>query len=81
MWNLDKAKRGKPPEKGQQDTRSEAWRLTCEKSNYGPRPEPLHLDWDADGEGRRWKVAGAWDTNSDQPMSATAKRNGYDRTR
>ena len=64
MWTLDKDQRGKRPGKGQQDNRPFQWRLSCEKSNYGPRPEALHLDWDADGEGLRWKVLGPWDTVS-----------------
>ena len=76
MWSLDKAKRGSSPRQRQEATRPDEWRLSCEKSNYGPKPEPLHLDWDADGDGLRWKVTGVWD----QKESATTMRNGYDAT-
>ena len=81
MWSLDKQQRGKKPPRGGEDHRPFEWRLSCEKSNYGPMPKPLHLDWDTDGEGLRWKVSGTWDTSSEQPMPATAARNGYDRTK
>ena len=81
MWSLDKAKRGHPPGRGQEDTRPDEWRLSCEKSNYGPKPSALQLEWDTSSEGLRWKVAGAWDASLEQPVSATEARNGYDRTR
>ena len=62
MWALDKAQRGKEP-KGE-DNRPFEWRLSCEKSNYGLKPESLHLDWDAAGDNLRWKIVGAWDTGA-----------------
>ena len=80
MWALSKDQRGKKPAKSQEDNRPFDWRLSCEKSNYGPKPEPLHLDWDADGEGRRWKVVGLWNSAQDQFESARAAMNGYDPT-
>ena len=69
LWTLDKEQRGKPPPRGQDDNRPWEWRLSCEKSNYGPRPETLRLAWDSTGGGLRWKVAGLWDA---VPAPATA---------
>ena len=79
MWTLEKAKRGNGPGKRQEDNRPDEWRLRCEKSNYGPEPEALHLEWDANGdEDLRWKVAGPWDTVSREPATA-ASTNGRGR--
>ena len=72
MWRLDKDQRGKRPNRTQEDSRPFEWRLSCEKSNYGIKPEPLQLEWDTAGEGRRWKVAGLWD----QEMAAVHSANG-----
>ena len=75
MWSLDKAKRGRPPGRGQEDARPEGWRLSCEKSNYGPKPEPLHLDWDAEGSGLRWRVVGSWDNEAVPAYSTNGSAN------
>ena len=64
MWALDKGQRGKAPGRGQEDNRPLEWRLSCEKSNYGPKPEPLHLDWEIEGDSLRWKVVDFWDAQS-----------------
>ena len=78
MWTLEKSKRGRKPAKNQEDNRPDEWRLSCEKSNYGPRPEPLHLEWDTSGEGLRWRVAGPWDSAYREPAAA-ASANGRNR--
>ena len=74
MWTLNKSQRGQKPRGSgkSDDNRPFEWRLSCEKSNYGPKPEPLHLDWDADGESLRWKVTGPWETAATPAGAASA---------
>ena len=81
MWDLSRNQRGKKPPSRGEDNRPFEWRLSCEKSNYGLKPEPLHLNWDTSSEGLRWQVTGAWDVGPEQTTPATAIRNGYDRTK
>lgn len=76
MWVLDKDQRGKPPGRGAEDSRPWEWRLSCEKSNYGPKPKALRLDWDANGDKRRWKVAEPWDTVPAPATSASTNGKG-----
>ena len=75
MWSLDKDQRGRRPSRSQDDSRPFEWRLSCEKSNYGIKPEPLHLDWDTEGGGLRWKVAGLWEKESTTVHSANGSVN------
>ena len=58
MWTLVKEKRGSHA-KGDDD-QSLAWKLSLEKSNYGPEQPSLHLEWDTVGGGLRWQVMGKW---------------------
>ena len=39
------------------DANPRTWRLEFVKGNYGPKPEPLRLRWDA-GSGLRWEIMG-----------------------
>ena len=42
-----------------EDPPPRTWKLEFVKSNYGPRPEPLRLNWDTANGGLRWQVMGA----------------------
>ena len=76
MWSLSRDQRGKAPAKKQDDNRPFEWRLSCEKSNYGPEPEALQLEWDADGDSLRWKVAGTWETVATPAGAASTNGRG-----
>ena len=56
MWMLVKDKRGAKTG----DDNLLTWKLSLEKSNYGPEQEPLHLGWDTAGGGLRWQALGLW---------------------
>ena len=79
MWQLDKAPVGKAGKRGDDD-RPVGWRLEMVKSNYGPIPPALRLEWDTGGSGLRWQVAGTWGTEPwvDQPeYSSNGHGNGH----
>ena len=42
-----------------EDPAPRAWKLEFIKGNYGPRPEPIGLHWDASHGGLRWRVTDA----------------------
>ena len=42
-----------------EDPAPRTWKLEFIKGNYGPRPEPLRLNWDSGNGGLRWQVMGA----------------------
>ena len=53
------------------------WQLAMVKSNYGPEPPALCLDWDHTGP--RWAVASTWNaavTETGVPASVTTNGNG-----
>ena len=62
VWFLEKETiEIKDSKKRKQKAKGEArWKLTCEKSNYAPRPDDLMLDWDKAGGALRWQVLGKW---------------------
>ena len=67
-------------EPGGRNSRQEAthWRLTMAKSNYGPEPAPLCLDWDSTGP--RWQIEQTWEEAGREACgSALAGHNGHRR--
>ena len=74
MWMLVKEKRG--AKTGDDSTLT--WKLSLEKSNYGPEQEALHLGWDTSGSGLRWQVLGRWNENGVNPVVNGTGKGRYD---
>ena len=74
MWMLVKEKRG--AKTGDDSTLT--WKLSLEKSNYGPEQEALHLGWDTSGSGLRWQVLGRWNENGVNPGVNGTGKGRYD---
>ena len=53
LWTLQ------PETTKAEDPAPRAWKLEFIKGNYGPRPEPIGLHWDASHGGLRWRVTDA----------------------
>ena len=58
MWQLEQAELNPKRRKGAEA--ESGWRLAVVKSNYGPKPQQLRLEWDAGVGELRWEVAGLW---------------------
>ena len=43
---------------GGDDRAPRTWQMEFIKGNYGPKPEPLRLSWDASGGSLRWQIIG-----------------------
>lgn len=76
-WELAR----RPLQSGPRSARADplCWQLALVKSNYGPEPEPLRLDWDPSGP--RWAVSGTWPAtgvDSDEPLLASINGHGRD---
>ena len=74
MWMLVKEKRGAKTG----DDNLLTWKLSLEKSNYGPEQEALHLGWDTSGSGLRWQVLGRWNENGVNPGVNGTGKGRYD---
>ena len=75
-WEISK----EAPEPAGRNSRQEAthWQLTMAKSNYGPEPTPLCLDWDPTGP--RWQIDQTWEEAGTEARGAVpAGRNGHRR--
>ena len=57
-WEMGKDHLRSPSRGSRQDPTD--WKLAMVKSNYGPEPPSLCLEWDSTGP--RWAVRGTWDT-------------------
>ena len=83
-WHLGYEKIGTKPKNNQPDTRESVPVLTCEKINYGEKPE--HGVYLTRGNGGRWEAIArptaknAGQDNDPDPRADTIRRNGKDRT-
>ena len=77
MWTLTKESRHKT-KKG--DDEDQEWKLSLEKSNYGPQLPALRVEWDDAGGARRWEVFGSWkeDTLPRPKTKNNGTRSSYD---
>ena len=79
-WEISKDPLQTGPRGGRQEPTH--WKLAMVKSNYGPEPPALCLDWDHTGP--RWAVASTWDaavkeTHEEAPIGANGNgRANYD---
>ena len=72
-WEIGKEHLVSPP-RGQR-TEPTDWKLAMVKSNYGPEPPSLRLEWDSTGP--RWAARGTWNTAiTEEQEEVTAPANG-----
>ena len=77
-WEINK----QPVQPAARGSELTCWRLAMVKSNYGPEPPALCLDWDSSGP--RWAVSSTWDMATLEARPAVvaasngARRANYD---
>ena len=72
-WEMGKDHLYSPSRGSRQDPTD--WKLAMVKSNYGPEPPSLCLEWDSTGP--RWAVRGTWDTAiAEEREEVTTPANG-----
>ena len=76
-WHLGYEKIGAKPKSNQPDTRENVPVLTCEKVNYGEKPE--HGVYLTRGKGGRWEAI-ARPVDKDSQAASASRRNGTGRT-
>ena len=79
VWNLKKETIERKTE-GNKKNKTDMWKLACTKSNYGPSPQDVMLQWDTDPEALRWKVRGAWNKHKGRLQNTEAGKGGKDGT-
>ena len=67
-WEISKEPLQSAPRGNRQEPTH--WRLAMVKSNYGPEPPMLCLDWDPTGP--RWEIDTTWDEAVGEALSTTA---------